>query len=232
MAQEEFKIRVLPRKNEPRRETGGHATKRGLPKSIKLPLFNRQSLIFVVIVFLLSLGFALLLRPTSESHDMSSQKIVRDPTAVKINRLVEDVKVKEDFLRQQRLLENLKSKDTGAGDVDPTATAPEQARSFGVQLDSENTADQMYSQLNERPVVTNDNTPDSRINAMLEKNKWLNQQEREERRQYVRNFIKTAYDRGYEVELDQNLQVMGVRPITNRRISLDQAIEKATRQGP
>jgi len=231
-AQEEFKIRVLPR-SEPRRGdgartgTGKRKIKRTFPR---LPAVSPKRLVFVGVILALAAVGAVVMQSAPKSHEMASQKIVRDPTAVKINKLVEDVKVKEDFLRRQRLLDNLRSKDT-VGDLEVPVTSFESTRSYGVSLDSENTADRLYEELNERPVQTAENTPDARINAMLEKNKWLNQQERQERVQYVRNFIKSAYDRGYEVDLDQNLQVVGVRPIANRRISLDQAIEKASRQG-
>ena len=229
MKQDEIKIRVLPRKGEPRRTDGTRTGKR--PVRFAWPQVSLKSIAFFGVIFALSLLAGVLLwSPKPKSHEMASEKIVRDPTAVKISRMVEDVKAKGDFLHQQRELGNMISRDIH-GDVDVTSTSPEAARSYGVSLDSENTADRLYEELNERPVQNTDNTPDARINAMLEKNKWLNQQEHQERVQYVRNFIKTAYDRGYEVDLDQNLQVVGVRPIANRRISLDQAIEKASRQG-
>ena len=235
--QSDFKIRVLPRKGEtappaaePASASGGGA--RSLRLRVRPPEISRRTALAATAIVVAVLALSLAWQTPEPTVSATSQKSTRDPMINKISRLVEDTRMRAEVQRQRRQLDNMRSREAaGTADLDVPAPAPEQARSFGVQMDTENTADRLYQELNDRPRAAADNTPDDRINAMLEKNKWLNEQERQERVQYVRNFIKTAYDRGYEVQLDDKLQVVGVRPIQNRKVSLDQVIDKVSRQG-
>ena len=66
-----------------------------------------------------------------------------------------------------------------------------------------------------------------RISAKLANRKWMNEMERAERIQFISSFIRSAYDRGYEVDIDSNLVVVGVRPINrNRVLNIDQVIDR------
>ena len=217
--QADFKIRTLPRKDEARRPTPALPSPR--PK---------WPLVAGVVAALLLLAYALAREVPTPARELSSQQPVRDPMLKRLDGYVADVRMKEEILRQRRELENLRTK-TPDVPLDLASTAPEVMRPLGVTLDVENTADRLYHELNDRPTLNVDQLPESRINARLEKNKWVNELDRQERIQFIRNFVKSAYDRGYEVDIDQNLVVVGVRPIMNRTISLEQVIDRVSKQG-
>ena len=105
---------------------------------------------------------------------------------------------------------------------------------MGVQIDSKTVSDKLYEELNDdRNPANNDVLPEDRINARLANRKWLNETEHKERVQFVTNFIRSAYERGYEVELDSNLVVVGVRKIDpSKKVDIDKVIKQVmARQG-
>jgi hypothetical protein len=55
----------------------------------------------------------------------------------------------------------------------------------------------------------------------------MNEMERAEKIQFISNFIRSAYDRGYEVEIDANLVVVGVKKINhNKVLDINQVIDR------
>lgn len=221
----DIKIRTLPRKDEGRRPDDAPPSKRP-----RLPKTSYWQIASVATIVLVLLGYVMLPDAAPPARELSSQQPLRDPMVKRLSGYVDEVRFKEEALRQRRELENMRLRASGQA-LDLEASAPEVPRPLGVTMDSENVADRLYGQLNDRPTLNVDSLPESRINARLEKNKWVNELDRQERVQFIRNFIKSAYDRGYEVQLDQNLVVVGVRPIQNRTVSLDQAIDRVTKQG-
>ena len=55
--------------------------------------------------------------------------------------------------------------------------------------------------------------PADKINGRLANRKWINQMERAEKIQFLTSFVRTAYEHGYEVEIDANLIVVGVKRV-------------------
>ncbi|MGE0529166.1 MAG: hypothetical protein AB7G93_12185 [Bdellovibrionales bacterium] len=149
-----------------------------------------------------------------------------------VGRHLQETLVKHEMLTQKRKLENLRlgnvrdSVDTSAGYVyDPD-------RSYGVQLDQEDASERLYEDLQTHDDSYSDATPDDRISNRLANRKWLNEYERAQRIQFVRSFLKNAYDRGYKIELDQNLVVVGVKRINRtEKLDINQVLDRLEGQG-
>lgn len=61
-------------------------------------------------------------------------------------------------------------------------------------------------------------TPKERINAALANKRWLQDYEENQKNEYIRKFIENARSQGYEVELNDQLEVVNIREIpTNKR---------------
>lgn len=226
---DEIKIRVLPRKNEKpekaqsQTETTGSSA-RAIPRWTIL--VGMGSLVLLLAVILID---APKVRPQKQVQNKSSSSVViREDDAV--TRHLRESHMRREMLTQQRQLENLKLRTTDL-EVDPNAVDP--TRVYGVQLDQEDITDRVFEDLNGTALKNQEITPDERIKARLVNRKWLNEYEKRERITYVKNFIRSAYEHGYEVELDQNLVVVSVRKVTQpRKVDIDQIIDKlAARPG-
>jgi hypothetical protein len=166
-------------------------------------------------------------KPKVQSQDLTSVKVQASAEAA-VNKYLMESQMKTEMLHRARQLENLNSK---ADDYDTSYEDGVERQSYGVQFDQEDTASKVFEDLHDNDYQPADLLPGDRINARLAKNKWTNELERRERVTFVREFIKSAYDRGYEVQLDQNLVVVGVKKIGNQKVSIDQVLNKLAKQG-
>lgn len=145
---------------------------------------------------------------------------------------MQDTRVAEMMMRRRIELENQRtmgSPSSGEGAI--FLAEPDDGRTLGVQLDQENTAERIYEDLYGEKSTYADGTPEERINARLANRKWLNEVERAERLHFVKAFIRQAYDRGFEVELDQNLVVIGVKRIGAKKVNIDEVLNRLAKQG-
>lgn len=161
-----------------------------------------------------------------QSQDLTSVKAPGTPNDM-VAKYLQESQLKTEMIRRARQLENMNSRgdasDSGAVDYDP--------KNYGVQMDQEDTASKVFDDLHDSDAIPPELLPGDRINARLAKNKWTNELERNERITFVREFIKSAYAKGYEVQLDQNLVVVGVKKITNQKVNIDQVLSKLAKQG-
>jgi hypothetical protein len=221
----DIKIRTLPRKSEKA------ATSKPKPSETAPPRW----IIYVGTgAVALVLGLSILPKFKAEhspaqtgSKDMSSQI----PTADAVTRHLRESLVRQQMLRSRSKLENLRVKDPSLSE-DDTMVTEDDGRTYGVDLDSEDSADRLFKELNDRRPTGSEASPDDRIGARLAHRKWVNEMERADRILYVRNFLRSAYDHGYEVELDQNLVVTKVKRITDpKKVNIDQVLDRMAKQG-
>lgn len=216
------KIRTIPRKNEKAKakETATDAK----PSAPRWIIY-----VGVTSVILLMATLFLDLRPPAkvQKTEMAS---VRNAENEKVSRLLQESYMHRQLMVQAQQIENMKMKNQ---DLKAEDYALDPNRTYGVQFDQEDSADRVYEDLNDRANVDFERTPAEEISARLANRRWVNELERRERVTFVKNFVRSAYERGYEVQLDQNLVVVGVRKITeNRKINIDQLIDKlAAQQG-
>ena len=104
--------------------------------------------------------------------------------------------------------------------------------SWAFHLEQENSGEKVYNELyggdrNKGPM-----TPEDRINLRLKEDQWMAAAEKQERKQYIQNFLKEAYDAGYAIDLDENLVVVRVKKVTSRpKETLDKVLENLARKG-
>ncbi len=223
--EQSIKIRALPRSGEDK----------GKPSSpVKdAPPAPRRMIIYIGTLAIAALmGLVVNNRPTKReskalhSKDLSS---VRAGSNDKVTKYLQEAQLKSEMLAQTRQIENMNVKKE---DLDVEPYALDQTRVYGVQLDQEDTAAKIYEDLHDDFQSVADLSPSDKINARLANRRWTNELERNERVTFVREFIRSAYDKGYEVQLDQNLVVVGVKKINaNQKVSIDQVLNKLAKQG-
>ena len=218
----EIKIRTIPRPNE--------KLASAVPAPAIVPRRNmaRAFIGLSLAVFLVgALGFWNSTR-SAVQRDIAKSPAKSDRLSASVTRHLYDTHLMEQMRKRKSLLENQAMAPRKGNEY---AILPEADHSYGVQMDQEDTAERLYRELNaERPAVS-DNI-EEKINSRLANRKWLNEMERAERIHFVRNFIRQAYDRGYEVTLDQNLIVTGVKKITSpKSVNIDQVLDRIAKQG-
>lgn len=154
---------------------------------------------------------------------------VDDRVSAAISRHMQDTHLKETMMKRKFEWENrVTAPSKLGGSVDQL---PDDNRTYGVQLDQEDTSERLFEELNGNKGTYGDKL-DEKINERLANRKWLNQQEKAERIVFIKNFIRTAYDRGFEVQLDANLVVTGVKPIHHpKQVNIEQVLERIAKQG-
>jgi hypothetical protein len=218
---QEVKIRTLPRAKETKDSSG---------KSKPLYL-SAAALAVLLLLFVAlspkakpktSLATAARQPQTTQSADRINEKISRH---------MQDLAFQDEVRRQARELENLEMKGAGALNVG-SIVLDNADQNLGVQMDQEDTAERVFQDIRPKNQPSFENLPVDRINHKLADRKWINNLERAERIQFVRNFIRSAYEKGYEVEIDQNLVVTGVRKMNpNRIMTIDQVLNNMAKQG-
>jgi hypothetical protein len=235
MSQESsIKIRTLPRANE--------GAKQQKPKPQPAPRW---------IIYVGTTALALLVGAQVYPR-LQKQAVVRTPTSASqqpgqanaahparsydsVNRHLQESAAKTEMLARVREMENRSAQDANLDmpDEDYTAANDSEHLGQGVTFDSENTAERLYADLNEDAVTGYaDTLPGDKINARLANRRWVNELERAERVQFVRNYIRAAAEKGYEVQIDQNLVVVGVRKIQKtNKLSIDQVLQNVAQKG-
>lgn len=160
---------------------------------------------------------------------MPARQLEDGTPEARVNQFLAETAMKERMAEQSRDLENrISAKPLNAGDTE----VPENKRPLGVTLDQEGAADRVYRDIYGPDRSRTPQTPQERINRMVEENHWMNQLEKQQRKAYVENFLKEAADAGYAIDLDENLVVVRVRKITAKPTkTLDQVLDDLARKG-
>ncbi len=234
----DIKIRALPRgtdKSERKKDSGKPNKKAG----------NSPRWIIYVGIISCLLMVAVLLYPGQDRLHVKKPSVAKhrvpqtqDLASVGgrmndvVGKYMQEASIKREVMQQQRQLENMNVARLDMNSGNYMAGGEEKRGDFGVQLDQENSAEEVYRDINGTGSGYADVAPHDRINNRLANRRWMNEMERAERINFVRNFLKSAYDRGYEVQLDQNLVVVGVRRINRmQKINIDQIIDRMAKQG-
>lgn len=224
MGQSEIKIRALPRTGEKPKEQRSESR------------FDRRAVQMTVGILLIAMSFAMgywahQSAVTEQSRSLAS-KGAPNPAREAVQKYLHEVKVKEQLMKTDRDFDaqTMRPKSEDLSQLAPWPEDPN--RTYGVQMDGESTADRIYQELNDDKYDSQEILPADRINARLARQRWITEYERQERINYIRNFIRTAYEQGYEVELDQNLKVVGVKKVNKTiKVNIDQIVERLAQQG-
>lgn len=90
-------------------------------------------------------------------------------------------------------------------------------RLLGLKMEQEDTADRVYRDLARPDGGRKHWSPDETINDRLALRQWVNEYDQKLQQYYIEQFLQNARDAGYEVELNQELEVVRVRNVPTER---------------
>jgi hypothetical protein len=234
MSQEnDIKIRVLPRKEEkqapqPTPAPEAQDPSHGIYSAAAIACF---AFAFVIIAPKMKASSAK--KPNAPAvqqtrkMDLSSTAAASDVEAL-IDKNMQDTKLRQQMMIRSAEIENQQTR--GSGDLDQGIVYNDSDRILGVQLDQDQSTERVLADVNSTNSAATEMTPADRINFKLANRQWNNDLDRAEKINYIRNFIRSAYERGYEVTIDQNLVVVGVKPINpNHKVNIDQVIDRLSK---
>jgi hypothetical protein len=221
---ESIKIRTLPRKNEKKKEDASADTKPAPPRWI-IYVGTTSAILLAAVLYFDSPSVSAKKQAAAMKIQQTEMASIAARQNEAVSRHLQESHMHRQLMVQAQQLENakVKTKDLKADDY-----ALDTDRTYGVQFDQEDTAGSVYEDLN----VNNNKaytelTPDDKINARLANRRWVNELEKRERITFIKNFIKSAYDRGYEVEINENLVVVGVKRVTEtKKLNIDQIVDR------
>jgi hypothetical protein len=228
------KIKTLPRPEDSQRTKGTGAPRRPTSRS---QFYLGKTGIAVILFSLILLSLTLLRReappkPALKTDSLASRSIPSDRISATVNRYIIDAKLKEEIMRRRREVEVQQTIDRTKNGSESVLANDDDQRMLGVRMDHENTSERLYEQLHGNKSENAELTPDAKITAKLANRIWLSELERTDRINFVKKFIREAYDKGYEVEIDQNLVVVGVKKITqDRKVNIDQVLDRLAKEG-
>lgn len=221
----EFKIRTLPRGEKPK--AGPSQPKKSW----------RDSVIYlalcVCILALVSLhdfsrqGSASRGKPKSGQVELSSTASPRKRLDDSVTRHLQDAEIRRMMMTQKQEAENLALRqalrEPNQDDIETLADT----KGYGVRFDADESFERVYDDIHPDDVGRDPQSlPGDRINARLASRKWLNEMERAEKIRFLTAFLRSAYENGYELEIDSNLVVVGVKRVEKRSVNINQVIDR------
>ncbi len=222
---DDFQIRTLPRGSELKKP---RAPEKKLPRLI----------IYVGTACVLLLGLMIFVpksKPVARAPQTFAPQLgkfnagLRDP----VSRHMQDALILQESLARKSETENLELNTVEEGsDLSSQMVLSPSDSSAGVQLDSENSAEKVFEDLYDQNDQVSESTLADRFNAHLATRKWVNEFERRERMQFMSSFIRAVHEQGYELDIDQNLVVVGVRRRSEtRKVNINQVLDRLAKQG-
>lgn len=138
-----------------------------------------------------------------------------------INRHMQDFELKKDIKRMHAELE---WEDNQA--KMPSAIPEEGEKPQVMDASVYDHASKVYADLNPDEKGIRTVLPSERIQSKLANRQWLKEYDQETRRQYIYAFIDNMRKDGFNVKLNNNLEVVGVERFRPSTLNLDQVIEK------
>lgn len=230
-----FQIKVLPKKNA---GPSVHSPDSNLnatpsPKRPRRKRPDERATSYTPVFVIVAIGLLGLLwmatnkkvnGPNRENASLSAE-------TQKLNRFLQDGQKKMELNELGVTVENSASRSEELPAFLPLDSEGSERRPMGVELEQDPAMENVYNDLYGESRGASIQTPEERINSRLAEKKWVNKFEREEKKMFIRNFISSAREAGYEIELNDDLVVTKVRPITSRpKISLEKVIENLHNQ--
>lgn len=221
-----FQIKVLPKKGAAGPAEPSVKKRTSSPAPKKRPKKDPSQAFFFVLVGLITLIAVWLFLPTS-SKVHPSRQAASSPSERKLNQYLQDGQKKTELTEMNVSVENQNAHVEDLPAFLPLDEVSSERRPMGVELSQDPALDKVYQDLYGQPGTNGEKSPEERISARLAERKWVHQFEREEKKTFIRNFIAAARDAGYEVELNEDLIVTKVRPLTSKpKVSLEKVIDK------
>jgi hypothetical protein len=236
MGQDEIKIRVVPRSTSaPKKIANGD----GIRAKGWLPwAFMMGAAMVVIVALVLHFSQSQTLGMSSQGHVANQRRSVsavnpegqmESRIGESITRHMTDTRIRQEMMIRRQELDNAQLREGLEGDEAPMMA---ESSVVGPLMDHDKSSERVFEDLDLNSRGYTAISPHDKINARLASRKWLNEVERAERVNFVRTFVRSAYDRGYEVQLNENLVVIGVRKIQkDRKVTIDQIMDRMAKQG-
>lgn len=225
-----FKIKVLPKGGE------GSSSSQKKPAHIRVSRKSKKSSkrsgkqfplgVAFLMVAGLALGGLYYVNKKPLSHGVNDPSPSRSEDR-QLTKYLQDAQKKSELQSLKVEVENQGAQQDELPAFMPLDTEDvSEARKLGVELESDPSMERIYDELYGSSPDGKWLTPEERISARLSERKWLYEFEKEERKMYIRNFIEAAKAAGYEIQINEDLIVTSVKPITSRpKVPLDKVLE-------
>jgi hypothetical protein len=233
---DEIKIRTLPRGDEAEKKAKAEVRPKPEPKKqpqlqaegIEEPSKGINPLVIMAALSAVILGVVVFGPGNGGKAEMSSVNTAKPKMPSNVDKYYTEAEIKREMMIHQMEIMNYNFK---AAASEPELTAEALATpndgSFGVSMDSEDSASSVFADLNDSYYQSEEMSPADRINARLATRKWINENDRAERVAALAAIIKNAYDQGYELQINSDLVVTGVKKINNKRpLNINQALDR------
>lgn len=171
---------------------------------------EKWGLFLLALAFLLIAG-AVLMGPSQNTRDSSSYSAQGDsldgPNRGILNKI--DTELKDSALREGVMREQLETDNNLSPDVHDSGVG-ELENVNPLEFNQENHAQKVTEEIEMRARKKQRNTLDERINSKIALDQWNRQYEKQQRDEFVRQFIEKAQKDGFDVQLNENLDVTGL----------------------
>ncbi|MCA9319037.1 hypothetical protein KDA06_05380 [Candidatus Saccharibacteria bacterium] len=147
-------------------------------------------------------------KPAQQSNDLVHKKAIELVNKnLQMNQKLKELRAMGVEIKNEKALEQYRQKLTY-----DHATAAD--RDLGVEILIEDGSTSTYEDLNPHQGIYNGQlTPDEKIEMRLNQQRDIAVYERNQKLQYVRQFLENARKQGYDITLNENLEVVKVRKI-------------------
>jgi len=166
---------------------------------------RKRRLLFIVLLIMLGL-FALLFVNNPKSTKLKAATVNR------INRYLQDTAKMHELRTLQVQAENAQAEKLNNADME-LASVLDRDRQYGVDLVQDRHQENVYEETKGEDPMDLSDLPQEKIDAKLLHHKWLNDYNKRIDKQYVDIFLANARAAGFEVILNENLDVVKINRI-------------------
>lgn len=192
---------------------------------------SEKSFAFIIVFLMMAMGFYFLffgtLEPSRNStaqdsgHSMELSSDLPEerrtlPSSVEdsINRQLKNAQQSEDRGRQRVYWENLNSAPSiQAGELDSRVFIDEKPP-HPIRIEQYGPANEIAEQIRSNQRMNNiSQSPAELIGRRIVRDQWLKEYDARYEAEYVRQFLENARAQGYEINLNENLEIIGIHEI-------------------
>lgn len=176
---------------------------------------SKNDLKTLCLLFLILLLSGLLLLSRRGAKDQASLR--QNQLVQKINQSLKDTKIKNEINQLEVDIgnENGPQIDSSVGGGAPAQYDDKMSsdKVNPLSFEQENSGQQVLKDIEYESRRSRNLTPEQRINSKLEREAWIRDHENRERELVVKQFLENARERGVDIRLNKNLDIIGVAPV-------------------
>lgn len=146
-------------------------------------------------------------------YDSSTTEAISRASARRVNDILQDTARTKELRELQVKIENAETAPALDNESAALASLIDRDRKYGVDLVQERHIEDVADQTKKSEGMDLSGLPDEKVNLALLHRKWLSDYDKRLNKQYVEAFLANARDAGYNVLLNDNLEVVAVKRI-------------------